>query len=88
MPTVSLQPPSSGPPAAWVREHGATEGCQACRNVLDGRKASRSHVVRCMRRYALWLRDSLSPEGAGQEVGVGAGAPLPSPVPTTTQVKT
>ena len=40
-PPVSVHPPSSGPPVAWIREHGPTDGCCACRNVMDGKKAGR-----------------------------------------------
>ena len=46
------------------------DGCPACRNVMDGKKAGRARVAKCMRRYALWLRTTLSAEGATSGVGV------------------
>ena len=64
-PPVSLEPPVSGPPAAWVREHGFTAGCRACANLQAGKRASGSHNAACSRRYREWLRETVAPEGVG-----------------------
>ena len=48
---------------------------------MDGKKAGRAHVAKCMRRYALWLRTTLSAEGATSGVGVQQQPGLPEPIP-------
>ena len=87
-PPVSLEPPASGPPASWVRDHGATVGGKACSNRQEGKKAGRSHnasccrryavwlSAACCRRYAVWLRETLSAESVGiQQDGQGSSRP-------------
>ena len=87
-PPVSTQVPSSGPPVEFVKNHGYTAGCTACSNIESGRKGSRVHNQACRRRYALWLSEQLTLDGAGvvlepnpveqqgpQEPSAGSGVP-------------
>ena len=60
-PPVSLQPPVSGPPVSWNRDHGPTAGCTTCDNINAGRRVGSAGC----RRYAQWLRETLSSEGVG-----------------------
>ena len=87
-PPVSTQVPSSGPPVEFVKNHGYTAGCTACSNIESGKKGSRVHNQTCRRRYALWLSEQLTLDGAGvvlepnpveqqgpQEPSAGSGVP-------------
>ena len=68
---VSLKAPTSGPPAAWIRNHGGSAGCQACQNLLAGKKAGRNHNRACCRRY----EDGLASRLVLDEVCEDAEAP-------------
>ena len=50
---VDERPRHNGPPIAWVKEHGPTEGCTAC-NAASRR--GKNHSAKCKRRYDDWLK--------------------------------
>ena len=53
----SLNAPVSGPPSDWIRAHGFTEGCSACKGLQEqGSRKGKVHNRQCARRYEAFLR--------------------------------
>jgi len=52
LPSPSLRCPATGPPAEWLRQHGFTDGCNACESLknMDTRKG-KVHSGLCCRKY-------------------------------------
>ena len=44
--------PTTGPPRAWIREHGPSENCTACNS---SSRHGRKHSASCCRRYRDWV---------------------------------
>lgn len=73
LPSPSLRCPATGPPAEWLRQHGFTDGCNACESLknMDTRKG-KVHSGLCCRKYEEWLRKSSQSEGVSEAVVPGA----------------
>ena len=55
--------PVSGPPKAWIQEHGPTPNCSACDHIKrTGKSHSKVHNSECRKRYKQWLRDQAALE--------------------------
>ena len=83
-----VSPEELGPPVVWIREHGVTDGCVACKQVKEkGTAHSRVHSKACRDRYWQWLTDEmnarkrkLEQDGAPMEVMPDVAMPsLPVP---------
>ena len=71
-PTKDLS--KTGPPAAWVREHGGTPGCPAC----GPKRGKATHNAACKRRYDEWLKNQRKrlekPPQLGEQGGTSVDA--------------
>lgn len=57
LPSPSLRCPASGPPVEWLRLHGPSPQCGACRQLkTSGIRKSHNHSRSCRDRYEQWLR--------------------------------
>ncbi len=74
----SLNAPATGPPSTWIREHGPTENCLACRGLTErGSRKGKVHSAACKIRYQRWLGERAA-DGVPAQAGAApraAGAP-------------
>ena len=60
--------PPSGPPRAWIDQHGVTPGCYGCKGISErGTARGRVHSKACKQRYEEYLRRRLEEQGNQDE---------------------
>ena len=78
MPTPQSMP-KTGPPAAWLKENGKTDGCYGCHGGTGFGK--RVHSVACRKRYQEWLKQQQTKSDSHRQdvESVQLGKPLDAP---------
>lgn len=66
--SMSLKCPSSGPPSEWIREHGFSDHCNACKGLRErGSRQGLVHSKACCKRYEEWLHENVKAPGTTTE---------------------